>query len=67
MGTMYFAGMFLGCLIVPRIGDLYGRKKPIIISLGLSVPVYLALIVANNLIAIIILFFFLGFGRAGKA
>ena len=31
IGTMYFVGIILSVLIVPRLSDLYGRKWPIIV------------------------------------
>eukprot|EP00347_Sterkiella_histriomuscorum_P019689 403340662 len=66
LGSMYFAGWTISCLIVPRLADLYGRKWPIICCSCISFVLILGLILSNNLNLSIALFFFLGMCQTGK-
>lgn len=46
LGTMYFLGWAIACVIVPRMGDVYGRKKPFLASAIFSVFIYLGLMLS---------------------
>ena len=67
LGSMTFAGWTIACIFVPRVGDLYGRRLPFLISLGFSILVYLGLILSENIDLSITLFFFLGLTCVGKS
>lgn len=67
LGSMYFAGWTVACVFIPRLGDLYGRRFPYLISSGLSVFVYLGLILSSNLTLSTIFFFMLGLCCVGKS
>ena len=67
LGSMYLFGWSAACLFVPRMGDIYGRKWPYAISTGLSLGVYLGLILSNNINLSLALFFFLGICTPGKS
>jgi MFS family permease len=64
---MYLMGWSAGCLFIPRLGDLYGRRIPYLISLGVSVGVYLGLILSNNIYLTMAMFFLLGLATPGKS
>lgn len=64
---MYLFGWGLACLIVPRLGDLYGRKIPYLISSGVSILVILGLIASTNINLTMALFFLLGVCTPGKS
>jgi MFS family permease len=63
---MYFAGAIISTLVITRIGDLYGRKLPTLISSLVSLPIHLGLILSRSLNLSIALFFLLGLTRPGK-
>jgi MFS family permease len=64
---MYLLGWDIGCLIVPRLGDLYGRKIPYAVSMGASLVVHLGLILSHNIYLTMALFFLLGLTCPGKS
>lgn len=53
-------GVSLSCLILPRMGDLYGRKPIYIFSLALQIPVYFGLTFFHKLIPIYVCAFLIG-------
>ena len=67
IGSMYLLGWALGCLIIPRLGDIYGRKIPVAVSVGFSLFVYLGLILSQNIYLTMLLFLFIGFTCPGKS
>ena len=66
MGSMYFAGAIASGIFVTRMGDLYGRKLPTLISCLVAIPIHLGLILSTNLNFSIVLFFLFGMTRPGK-
>jgi MFS family permease len=67
IGSMYLFGWSLGCLFIPRFGDLYGRRKPFLVCMFLSLLVYLGLILSQNLLLTTVLFALLGLCTPGKS
>lgn len=53
-------------MFVPRLGDLYGRKKPFIVSVLAAALLYLGVLFTYDWNMIIVLFFLLGMTQAGK-
>ena len=53
-------GISLSCLIIPRLGDLYGRKPLYVFALVLQIPVYILACVFNHMVPIYVVAFFLG-------
>ena len=53
-------------LFVPRMGDVYGRRKPFLISSLSSIIAHLGLILSTNINLSVTLFFFLGLAAPGK-
>ena len=66
LGSAYFAGWMLGSIIMSRLGDLYGRKKPFYTSLLISTLAYLWSMFTESLNVQIFLLFVLGMTHAGK-
>ncbi len=66
LGSIYFVGWLTAAFVVPRLGDILGRKKPFIYSLAFSIPLYLGLILSRNIYVNITLFLFLGMCQEGK-
>lgn len=67
IGSMYLFGWSMACLFVPRLGDVYGRRWPYIISGAISIFVYLGLILSNSITLTMVLFFMLGLCTPGKS
>lgn len=57
----------MGCLFIPRLGDVLGRRLPFFVCLGVSLLVYLGLILSQNIFLTIALFFLLGLSTPGKS
>ena len=66
LGSIFFVGWTCSAIFIPRLGDLLGRKRPFLYSHGLSIPIYLGLILSKNLWFSIVLYFFLGACQEGK-
>jgi MFS family permease len=64
---MYLLGWAIGCLIVPRYGDLYGRKVPYAVSMGASLFFHLGLILSHNIYLTMTFFLLMGFCLPGKS
>ena len=64
---MYFAGWTIGCVVVPRLGDLIGRRWPCLVSAIISCFVYLTIVLSKNLDLTTAMFFFLGLTCPAKA
>ena len=64
---MYLFGWSMACLFVPRLGDLYGRRLPFLISNGISLLAFLGLMLSNNITLTTGLFFLLGTCTPGKS
>ena len=67
IGSVYLLGWALGCLFVPRMGDIYGRRWPYLISMGISLLVYLALILSTNINLTTVMFLLLGLTTPAKS
>ena len=66
MGSMQFAGWMVASLFVPRLGDVYGRKWPVHISVIVAFFIYLGVLLSNSLNLNIAFFFFFGACCAGR-
>jgi MFS family permease len=66
IGSSAFAGWTFASLIIPRLGDIYGRKWPVWISLLLAFISHTLIIVSKNLTWTIFLFFIFGACCAGR-
>ena len=66
LGSMVFAGWMFGSLFIPRLGDLYGRKWPVVWSLLVAALTYLGVILSSDLKLTIVLMFFFGTCCAGR-
>lgn len=67
IGSMYLFGWASGCLFIPRLGDVYGRRIPFLISVVLSLGVYIGLILSQNIYLTMVMFFLLGLCTPGKS
>ena len=59
-------GIFIGVLFVPRMGDLYGRKKVFWFSLILTIPAIAFVSVTKKVLFVDIATFFCGPGIIGR-
>lgn len=66
IGTVAFAGVFLGCLIIPRLGDLYGRKPVYLGSMIVQGPVLLIVCLTDNLKLLYVVVFIFGASIIGR-
>jgi MFS family permease len=66
LGSMVFAGWMFGSLFIPRLGDLYGRKWPVVITLLVASLTYICVILSYNLKLTIGLMFLFGTCCAGR-
>jgi hypothetical protein len=51
---------------ITRLGDIYGRKWPTWISIVVSLPIQVGLLLSKNLTLSVVLFFLLGCTVPGK-
>lgn len=66
IGSMYPFGWALACLFVPRLGDVYGRKMPFLISVACSILLYLGVLLSQSIYLTMVLFFIIGMTQPGK-
>jgi len=65
-GSSAFAGWTVACLIIPRLGDLYGRKWPVSISLLIATVTHILIVMSENWSWTVFLFFIFGGCCAGR-
>lgn len=63
---MYFVGFSISALIVPRLGDKYGRRKPYLISMSATLFFYLLMFMSTNVYFTILCYFLIGLASAGR-
>ena len=66
MGTLFSLGSTLTGIFITRLGDIYGRKLPTMISSFVSVPILACIIYSENLYFTTFLFLALGLAGPGK-
>jgi putative MFS transporter len=66
LGSVFFAGIVVGSLTLPRLSDYYGRKKIFLISGILHLILCIITIFSNNFYVSIIIMFFVGIVFAGR-
>lgn len=64
--SMFFIGVIISCLVIPPLADAYGRKIPFLVSIGITILVYLTLIFTYNLYVAYAMIFILGLSFAGR-
>lgn len=63
---MYFVGWATASLFLPRLADIYGRKKFFLISMTAFCCLYIAIVASKNIDLTIVLFGFLGICSVGR-
>lgn len=66
IGSAQFAGWAISSIFVSRLGDLYGRRKPFLVSLYAACILQASILIVTDLRVVILLFFLLGLTQAGK-
>lgn len=66
IGSMYPFGWSLGCLFVPRLGDVLGRRLPFLVSVAISILLYFGVLVSQTIYLNMALFFMIGMTMPGK-
>ena len=66
LNTIGFFSVFLGCLFIPRLADLYGRKGVYMVSMICQVPVFLVLSVTHSLMLAYVAAFGFGLCTIGR-
>jgi MFS family permease len=66
VGSSAFAGWTAACLIIPRLGDIYGRKWPVSISLLIATITHILIVVSTDWNMTVFLFFIFGGCCAGR-
>ena len=67
IGSAYFIGYSLSCLVIPRIADLYGRRLPYIVSAWFQLFIFFGIFFSESSLfttALILVFGFCGAGRS---
>jgi MFS family permease len=66
LGTLFLIGTTIMGIFVTRLGDIYGRKLPTLISSLLAVPILACILYSESLALTTVLFFILGMAGPGK-
>ena len=66
VGSSFFLGNFIGSFILPRLGDIYGRKPLFQIGLSLQLVSYFGLFVASQKSVLYALLILGGISKAGS-
>lgn len=66
IGSFYFAGVALSCIMIPRLGDKYGRKTVMTTTLLITLALYPAANLTSNIGVIYAMYFYLGMGTIGR-
>ncbi len=66
VGSSGFAGWTVACLIIPRLGDFYGRKWPVFISLLVATVAHILIVLSDIWTWTVCLFFVFGGCCAGR-
>ena len=64
---MYFFGYTTSAVLLPRLSDLYGRKRIYFVSMLGHLLVYLAMLFSKSLTFTIVMMLFFGFFSLGRA
>ena len=64
--TAYFIGWAIALLFLPRLADVYGRKKIFMVSIFMMITVMTVIFVATSLNVMIAAFFALGVASSVK-
>ena len=67
IGSLYFTGVVLGSLIMPRLGDKYSRKRISLIANILHLVSAMSMLLTNSYKMALVLNFFIGFGMPGRS
>lgn len=60
IGSMYFFGLAGSAIVLPRLSDLFGRKRIYFISMAAHLAVYLVFLLSTSLTLNIVMMFFFG-------
>ena len=66
IGSMYFAGFAISCLIVPPLSDKHGRKKPYVLSLTVQLLAYILIFFSKNIWITILGYLIVGLCAGGR-
>ena len=67
IGSAYFAGYSISCLVVPRLADIYGRRMPYIVSTWIQLILYFGIYFSKSLMMTLTLILIFGFCGAGRS
>ena len=65
-GSLFFVGVVLGSIILPRLSDVIGRKTVLIFGILLHLIPCAIILFSSNLNLALLLIFFVGFAMAGR-
>ena len=66
IGSCFFAGWALSAIFIPRMADIYGRKKIFLFSMALQLCTFLALYFSRDLNLTTVLMFIFGIAAVGR-
>ena len=66
-GSLYFAGVVASSLIIPRLSDIYGRRKFFIFGISLHILTAFILLISRSLELSLIMIFFQGIAMTARA
>ena len=67
MGTMLFLGWMTSCMIVPRLSDIYGRKRFFLGFQIVQISAIIALYFSTSVFQALAILFMLGFSGVGRS
>lgn len=65
-GSLFFAGVAIGSLILPRLSDIHGRKKIAVIGNMLHLVAGSLILISKSMQFTLLLIFVMGMGMGGR-
>jgi len=66
IGSIYFVGLMISAFTLPRLADLYGRRRVVLGCAFLNVPMYIWVFFMSSLYEVYIIFFIIGIAFGGN-
>lgn len=66
IGSIFFAGWAFAATFIPRLSDLYGRRKVFLITMAFNFLIYVSILLSHNFSLTLVLMFLIGMTSVGR-